>query len=175
MVSLSRFARFPAAAAVALAFSLAACDESKPTATTVASTAVGSGPVVCPTNTSQSATGLIDPLLGGTVAVGGTSISLPAGAVTVPTPVTVTLPVSTYMEATITANGLEHILFQLPVTITIDYSRCSRSNVDRASLSAWNVDPTTFNLIENMGGTDDKTARTVTFTTGHLSSYVIAY
>lgn len=131
-------------------------------------------PLTCPTNTSQSTSATIDPLLGGTVSVGGTSIAIPAGALLSPTKITVTVPAGNYMDVDITANDQQHILFQQPVVVTIDYSRCNRSNILSVPLSAWYWDPSTKTLLQHMLGVDNKLTEQVTFSTAHLSSYVIA-
>jgi hypothetical protein len=99
---------------------------------------------------------------------------VPAGAVLVPTLIQVTTPASRYMEVDISVPGVEHFVFELPVTVTIDYGRCSRSDLDKAQLTAWYIDSETKALLEAMGGVDDKVARTVTFTTPHLSGYALA-
>lgn len=154
-----------------------ACGE--PTAPVQPTTAAGlfstTKLVVCPTDETLTTAKVIDPLLGGTISLGNTSIALPAGAVSTPTLFTVTIPASNFVEVQITALGVEHFLFDRDVEITIDYSRCSRSNIDAAPLSAWWIDGLTDTPLENMGGMDDKEARTVRFTTDHLSSYAIAY
>lgn len=135
-----------------------------------------SGPVLveCPTETSDSATGTIG-VLGGVVALGQHALRLPLQAVLVPREFSVATPVSNYMELTVRASGEESFLFNRPGTITIDYSRCTRSNIDKAPLSVWQIDPQTKELLEHMGGVDDKDARTVTFETGHLSTFAIAH
>lgn len=131
--------------------------------------------VVCPTSESQTTTALIDPLLGGSLAIGGTRIDIDSGAVTLPTLLTMTVPAGNYVEVRITALGLEHFLFEREIEISIDYSRCTRSDIDAAPLGAWYIDGVTKTPLENMGGVDDKAARTVRFRTDHLSSYAIAY
>jgi hypothetical protein len=88
--------------------------------------------------------------------------------------VTLTVPPSKYVEIEVRVNGLPHFQFAQPVTVVLDYSRCTRSDIDRAPLSVWNIDPLTKALLEDMGGVDDKSARTVTFTTDHFSGYAIA-
>lgn len=130
-------------------------------------------PVECPTNETLSASDLIG-TLGGTVSLDGHSIVIPAGALTAPTLITLTVPASNLMEIEIHANDLDSLLFEVPVEITISYSRCTRSNLDNATLTAWYIDTETNELLENMGGVDDKVARTVTFESGHLSGWVIA-
>ena len=136
-------------------------------------TTTGSVLVECPTDQSTSASALVTPL-GGVVTAGGTSISVPAGAVLVPTTITVTVPASQYMEVDITADGAEHFTFQTPVTVSVSYARCTRDNINKEALEAWYIDSNTKALLQNMGGTDDKTARTVTFVTDHLSGYAVA-
>lgn len=129
--------------------------------------------VECPSSESRSATATID-ALGGSVEVAGTRISVPALAVSVPTRITLTLPASNYMEVDIRANDAEHFQFEKAVSITIDYSRCNRANIDKAALSVWYIDSSTKTLLENMGGVDDKIARTITFSSDHLSGFSIA-
>lgn len=51
------------------------------------------------------------------------------------------------------------------------HSRCTRRVAQRVALQAWYIDSNIKALLENMNGTDDKTARKVTFNTGHLSGY----
>ena len=159
---------------IVLALAIAGCADTltQPEVQPRAST-YGATLVECPTDATKSATGLVLPT-GGSVEVDGTSISLPAGAVLLPTYVTVTLPASNYMEVDIKANDLEHFEFQTPVSVTIDYARCTRGNINHSALQAWYIDSTTKSLLENMGGVDDKVARTVTFATDHLSGYAIA-
>lgn len=129
--------------------------------------------VECPASTTSSASALITPL-GGVVTAGGTTISVPAGAVLLPTTITVTVPASNYMEVDISVPGVEHFVFQQPVTVTLSYARCTRNDIDKAPLTAWHIDGNTKALLEAMGGVDDKLARTVTFPTGHLSGYALA-
>ena len=134
---------------------------------------IGSQLVECPTGTTRTTSALIGPL-GGTLEVDGHRMTVPAGALLLPTEVTLTVPASQYVEVDIRAGGEEHFVFEAPVEVSISYARCSRSNIERTSLSAWYIDSETKALLEDMGGVDDKTARTVTFTTGHLSGYAIA-
>ena len=129
--------------------------------------------IECPTSSSSTRTALVSPL-GGSVTAGGATISIPAGAVLVPTVITVTVPASNYMEVDITAAGVEHFLFELPVSVTVSYARCTRADIDKSPLTAWYIDGATKALLEHMGGVDDKANRTVTFTTPHLSGYALA-
>ena len=129
--------------------------------------------VQCPSNTTTSATAVVGPL-GGLVNVGSTSIQIPAGALLSPATVTVTVPASNYMEVDISVQGVEHFIFELPVVVTLDYGRCNRSNIDARPLSVWYIDSESKDLLEPMGGVDNKLLRTITFTTGHLSGYAVA-
>lgn len=128
----------------------------------------------CPTNTTVSTTGLVGPL-GGVLALGTNAVRFPSGAVPAPTLFALTVPASRFMKVDVTAVGLEHFLFDAPVTVTIDYSRCAEARTAGRRLSVWHVTPLTHQPLENMGGVDDPAARTITFTTDHFSSYVIAY
>jgi hypothetical protein len=135
--------------------------------------ATGANLIECPSSVTTTTSAVVTPL-GGLVSLGGTSISVPAGAVLVPTLIEVTLPASRYMEVDISVPGVEHFVFELPVTITVEYSRCTRSDIALSPLTAWYIDSETKALLEAMGGVDDKVARTVTFTTPHLSGYALA-
>ena len=130
--------------------------------------------IECPTTQTAANSSLITPLLGGTVAAAGTSISLPAGSLLASTLITVTVPASTYMEVDITANDLPVFAFLKTVTVTIDYSRCPTSVTAGKALSVWHINTQTKALIANMGGVNDPVQRRMTFTTGHLSGYAIA-
>ena len=127
----------------------------------------------CPTSQSASAFGLLG-LLGGTVSLGGNSVALPFGAVSVPTLITLRVPASSYVEVDVTANDLLTFLFRRPVSITIDYSRCPAEATAGAPLTVWHIDPQSKALLEPMGGLNDPVRRRITFETGHLSGYAIA-
>lgn len=127
---------------------------------------------VCPTDQTQSTSSLLG-TLGGTVSLGGTSVVLPVGALLSSTSIGLTIPASQYMEIGVTANG-GHFVFQQAIAITIDYSRCS-SDVQAKTLSVWNIDPNTKQLLQNMGGIDNKLTHQITFTTLHLSGYALAF
>lgn len=129
--------------------------------------------VSCPSSTTQSVTGLIG-ALGGTLSVGGTIVTIPANAVLTPTNFTLTIPASPYMEIEVTANGADHFVFSQPVAVTIDYGRCADSSLLAPPYQAWNIDPATHTLLENMGGVDVKLTHTVVFTTIHFSGYALA-
>lgn len=129
--------------------------------------------VECPVSETRSVTKELG-LLGGTIELDGHSMTLPLGAVLAPTTFTFTVPASKFVEIEIHADGAEGFEFEEPVSIGISYQRCTRSNIDNSTLTAWYIDSETKALLEHMGGTDDKLARTVTFGSGHLSGFAIA-
>jgi len=140
--------------------------------------------VQCAPTQTGSATGLVSPLLGGTVSFGGFSISLPPGAVPATTSITVTVPESPYVEVSIRANGGEHYQFLRPATVSMSYGRClgpvaglldgATSLLASTPLTAIYVDEGTREPIAEMPSVDDKLLRRVIFTTDHLSGYAIA-
>lgn len=131
--------------------------------------------LACPSNETFSASALLDPLLGGVVSAAGSSISVPSGALTVPSIVALTVPAANTVEVDASIVGVEHAVFNEPVTVTIDYSRCGQSSIENRTLSVWYLDPITRDPIENMHGVDDRANRKITFTTDHFSAYAIAY
>jgi hypothetical protein len=131
----------------------------------------------CPSNETQQSTGLID-VAGGTVSLGGTSVTFPLNALLGPTNVKLTIPAGNYMEVDLSAvdsDGQPVTTFAQPVVLTIDYSRCNRLSTLLHVLSVWNIDTETKALLENMGGIDNKLAQTITALTPHFSGFAIAY
>jgi hypothetical protein len=128
----------------------------------------------CPASESQSTSALLD-TQGGTLSLGGTSVSIPLNALLGPTTVELSIPAGQYMEVDLTVNGGQHITFLQPVVVTIDYSRCNRLQTLLSPLSVWNIDPDTKDLLQNMGGIDNKLLQTITFATLHFSGFAIAY
>jgi hypothetical protein len=163
-----------------LAAALTACSEpTAPDPSAAASTflfgEIKPGLVECPTDVTESGSALLG-VAGGTVIAGGHLLIVPANAL----PelglslITLTAPASKYVEIEVRVNGEPHFLFNLPVTVVVDYSRCSRINIDRAPLRVWYIDSETKEFLADMGGIDDKLLRTVTFFTDHFSGYAIA-
>jgi hypothetical protein len=130
--------------------------------------------LVCPSNQTLTTSGVVG-VDGGTVSLGGTSVTIPLGALLGQTTVEITIPAGQYMEVDLTVNGGQHITFLQPVTVTIDYSRCNYWSTLLKQLSVWNIDPTTKALLENEGGIDNKLLQQITFTTWHFSGFAIAY
>ena len=127
----------------------------------------------CPTSETRTTQALIGPL-GGTLSLGGTIIGIPSGALSAPTLITLTIPASQYMEIDVRANDLLSFVFNKPIGVRLDYSRCT-SPETAAKLGVWHIDAQTKALLENMGGTDNKSQRYIDFSTGHLSNYAIAF
>ena len=164
--------------AISTLFMLSSCGEPRATAPSSGantSTATSSSPtlVECPTNQTDATTGLVG-LLGGVLSLDGSSISIQGGALTAPTLFQFAVPASRFMEVDISAVGFQTFLFQDSVSVTIDYSRCNRSDLDQQVLHVWHIDPVTKALLENMGGQDDKANHRITFKTNHLSGYAVA-
>lgn len=168
---------------VAALAALGACSDqgaTEPTETTAGRSLGGllsSSPklVECQTDETTSAFGTLD-ALGGAVSVGGTSVVFPGGAVLGPTTVRLTIPASRYVEIEVQANDEEHFTFEQPVVVTIDYSRCRRSELLARRLMVWHIDTETKALLENMEGVvDNKLLQRITFSTGHFSGYAIAF
>lgn len=176
-----------AAAVILLAVVVTACTDRSPVAPSapgrthlasgVTADLVSGTPQIlaCPSLTADSTVGTVGPG-GGTVAVGMTRIDIPAGAVQQATDFAVVVPASTLMEVEIHAVGQTTFLFARPVIITIDYSRCASDAVPAgASLQGVHIDLATGTVLDTMGGLVDTGARTVSFLTGHLSGYAVAY
>jgi hypothetical protein len=131
--------------------------------------------LACPSIGTQSTTGIIG-VLGGVLSLGTTKIEIPLGAVLEPTLFQVIVPESPYMEVEIHAVGLTTFLFKRPVRVTIDYSRCTDDAIPYgADLQGVYIDGQTKAVLQQMGGTDDRSSRRITFSTGHLSGYAVAY
>lgn len=130
--------------------------------------------LVCPSTQTQSTSGIIG-TDGGTLSLGGTSVTIPLGALLGQTTVELTIPAGQYMEVDLSVNGGQHISFLQPVTVTIDYSRCNPWQTLFRKLSVWNIDQDTKALLENEGGIDNKLLQQITFTTPHFSGFAIAY
>lgn len=135
-------------------------------------TSGGQALVACESGVARSAQALVGPL-GGTVAVEGVSVQVPAGAVLAPVELTVTVPVSRYLVVDIDATGFEHFRFEAPITVSMDYSRCPPGQIERGPISVWYVGDDAA-LLEQMPTLDDRGKKRVTFLTGHLSGYAIA-
>jgi hypothetical protein len=162
---------------ISIFFAIAACsDRTAPMleAPADASAATSGHTLIeCPVNEDSYATATLD-ARGGSLRLDGHELSLPLGAVVAPTKFELRAPASNYMEIRIRANDQAGFDFWAPATVTFDYSRCTRSNIDKIDLTVWKIHPETKALLRNMGGVDDKAARTVMFQTNDLSTFSIA-
>ncbi len=130
--------------------------------------------VVCPSTTTQTTQAIIGPL-GGLLNLGNTIVAIPAGALNLPTLITVTIPASQYMEVDVKANDLLSFVFKKDIGVRIDYSRCTDPALAKSRLSVWHIDAETKELLEFMGGVDNKSQRYIEFSSGHLSAYAVAF
>ena len=105
--------------------------------------------------------------------MGSIQVIVPANAVLAPTSFTLTVPASNYLELDVKADGADHFVFQRPVTVAIDYGRCGLPPLHGA-LSAWNIDPDTKALLEEMPSVDTQLTHTIVFSTIHFSGYAVA-
>ena len=161
---------------------LGACSTDSPTAPQLAPMLSRTGEsvdrptriVVCPTNESYRAEGILGPA-GGSLHVAGHRLTIPAGVLTEPTQFTLYAPAGSNVMLELSAGGAEHYTFRAPVVVTISYDRCGRQHLPSSPLSAWNIDDTGRRLVERMRGKDDRKRRAVTFRTTHFSTYVVAY
>lgn len=128
--------------------------------------------ISCPAPTTETGSGLIGPL-GGVLAVGGVRVIVPVNAVLVPTSFTLTVPESNYLEIDVKAGDADHFVFERPVVVAIDYGRCGLPRFHGA-LSAWNIDPETKALLEEMPSVDSQLTHTIIFSTIHFSGYAVA-
>ena len=129
--------------------------------------------LVCPSTQSYTATAIIG-REGGSLTVGGATMTLPQRAVNRPTLFTMTVPASQYVEVEIVAEDKPHFNFDKRVSITLDYSRCG-AEADEKPLTAWHIDPSSKRLIDQMPGRKDRRDNTVSFGTDHLSGYALAW
>ena len=174
----SRFT-VPATIAIFAPFLLAACGETPPTAPASEAlfhrtTSDQPQLAYCPARESSIASRVIGPE-GGSVAVAGHRIDIPAGAIARPTRVTLTAPAGPTLRVDITAGASPHYTFLTPARVTISYDRCPRQHRLFSHAEAWYFDPSSRQLLEEMDARVDRRDRTIGFTTTHLSTYVVSY
>jgi hypothetical protein len=108
---------------------------------------------------------------GGRIQLGGFVMVVPKGALLDTTTFVMKVPQSNVLKVKIRARGEQHFTFEKPVTITLDYSRCSNVPSDP---TGWYVDEDTDDEIEQMPGVNNAAAESFTLRTGHLSGYALA-
>ena len=129
--------------------------------------------LACPSKQTFSVSKVIGPR-GGILAVNGSALVIPPGAVPAPTRFSLIVPASDIMQIEAHADGVDHYVFQRPVMITIDYSRCAPAVDQLGSFSAWYIDTSTRSALSWMGGVDDRLSHRLFFATGHLSGYAVS-
>lgn len=170
---------FPTAAVILALGATLGCADSDPAALlgpgdpTAAAAAAPAVLVECPARSDTAITGWLSPA-GGSLRMDRHELAVPRHGIALPTVFEIRAPAGPYMRLSVRGNGQDSFRFAKPARITIDYSRCSREDVDRYALTVWQTDPVTGALLAYMGGVDDKAARTVTFETDHLSTFSLA-
>ncbi len=130
-----------------------------------------SQPLVCPSQDSSATSATIGPL-GGVLSAGGVTVSIPVGALLDTVTLALTVPASNNVEIDVSRVGADSFVFEQPIVVTVSYARCNAFYLD--PIVAWHFDPVTRVLLEPMPSVDNKLLKTVTFTTGHLSGYILA-
>jgi hypothetical protein len=160
----------------AIALSLANCSADAVTSAAAPSTFVLSRVgarhdlLSCPGGSNGVARATIGPE-GGRLSLDGFVMNVPAGAVLDTTTFVMRVPEAKVLKVKIRARDEKHFVFEKPVTITLDYSRCSSAPTDP---TAWYIDENTNSELEEMPGANDAAAHTFTLQTGHLSGYALA-
>jgi hypothetical protein len=169
---MKRFPRLSILLPAAAVF-LAACSDLplEPAASPSFSSTSGATLLECPVSETTSTSRTIGPL-GGVVELDGHRLVVPVGAVLLPVEIALTVPASNYLKVRFTAGGQEHFQFLEPVSITISYARCTRSNIDKRPLEIWHVSEQS-ELLSRKGGADVKVTRAVTATSDHFSDYAV--
>jgi len=131
--------------------------------------------LVCQTAETRAARATIGPE-GGTISTRGSAITMPPGAVPTPTEFEFVVPASPYMELEIHAVGMDSYIFDKPATITINYARCPGDAVPPdAKLKGVHIDDVSKQVLEVLGGVPDRVGQKISFSTGHLSGYAVAF
>lgn len=123
----------------------------------------------CPTREGAEAKGVIGPS-GGTISVRGHSVTLPPGAVDVPTEIRLKVPTSDYLEIELRAD-VER--FANSVSVTVSYQRCNDPSLQDRTLTAWHIDERTGDAAL-LGGANDPSLQTVTFIADRFSIFALA-
>jgi hypothetical protein len=129
--------------------------------------------VTCPSKVLALSFAVLGPQ-GGQLTAGPATLAVPPGALSAARVFAISVPRSRYMDVQILALGDEHFVFDQPVTITLDYSRCDLDELGEESLTAWFVDTESLQPLTPMLTEDDRLARRAVFVTDHLSRYALA-
>lgn len=127
--------------------------------------------LVCPTPETHSTSATIG-LFGGSLTVDGHRLTIPFGAVLLPTTFTMTVPAGDEVKVRIRAGSADHYLFLLPVKLRLSYARCDPAAVPSTPLQVVYVSESNL-VLELLGGVQNLVTQSVTTTTTHLSDYAI--
>jgi hypothetical protein len=163
--------------AVPIALLFASCTSDAPNgplAPSQASRSVSAAPVLidCPATVDSTSSAMLG-LLGGTLRVGRHHLDAPFGAITSLLGFRAEVRSSRYREVDFSAYGWSSYTFSRPVQITLDYSRCPAASIEGKTLHVLYIDPITKTILQDLGGYDDRSSRTITTSTDHLSDYAI--
>lgn len=100
-------------------------------------------------------------------------IYVPRGAVSRAARIEVVIPASGILEIDIKANRRDHFEFQKPIRVTLDYGMCGHPR-RLIPGSAWHWDGSNTFFEQMPGFVVDTRAQTISFTTDHLTGFVIA-
>lgn len=126
----------------------------------------------CPQLTGSAATRWIGPA-GGVLEHRGHRLSVPPGAVVRPREFTLEEKASPHLEVAFRAGGHPSYQFRRPVQLTLSYARCPETALARPELRVYFLSPVVGAVLQDLGGVNDTSARTVTATTDHLSDYAV--
>jgi hypothetical protein len=129
--------------------------------------------VTCPSKVLALSFALLGPQ-GGELTAGPATLTVPPGALASTHVFAISVPRSRYMDVQVSAIGEEHFVFERPVTIALDYSRCDLDALGEQSLTAWFLDTNSLQPVAPMLTEDDRAARRAVFVTDHLSRYALA-
>jgi hypothetical protein len=127
------------------------------------------GLLTCTPLAYDSVTQTIGPA-GGTLAVGGQTLTVPAGALDTPVSITAVAPSDTVSHVRFHPEGLT---FQQPASLTLSYANCSLLGSLAPKQIAYTTDA--LQILEYVPSLDDLRGQTVTGQLHHFSEYAIAW
>lgn len=128
--------------------------------------------ISCPAGDVQAVTGNIG-VAGGRLGIGGHELLVPKGAISSPQRFEIAVRSSPYLVVAFRAVGHEHFEFAVPVQLTLSYGRCEADAEAAGALNVYYVDGETLSILEDVGGTVNADANTVTAVADHLSDYAV--
>jgi hypothetical protein len=127
---------------------------------------VGDALLECPALVTRDYSFTLD-ARGGRVSRAGVVVDVPAGAIPGRQKFVLTLPRSPYLEFDLSAASNDHYTFARPISITVNYARCGKVDGGFPTLSVWNIDTDSNQLLQRMSDLDDRPGRRITFVTDH--------